>query len=38
MSSSARFDGYKRSGLGRELDDDALEEYLETKAVQFHAG
>jgi aldehyde dehydrogenase (NAD+) len=38
MSSYAPLGGYKRSGLGREMGDDALNEYTEIKSVQFHAG
>ncbi|WP_206184820.1 aldehyde dehydrogenase family protein [Thermoactinospora rubra] len=31
----APFGGYKQSGLGRELGEEGLEEYFETKALQF---
>jgi aldehyde dehydrogenase (NAD+) len=37
MSSYAPLGGYKRSGHGREMGDDALDE-SELKSVQFHAG
>jgi len=32
------FGGYKRSGFGREFGDEGLNEYLETKVIEFHAG
>lgn len=34
----APFGGYYRSGLGRELGEDVLADFCETKAIQFHAG
>jgi aldehyde dehydrogenase (NAD+) len=38
MSPWAPFGGYKRSGVGRELGGDVLDDFTETKAIQFHAG
>jgi aldehyde dehydrogenase (NAD+) len=38
MNPWAPFGGYKRSGIGRELGADALDEFSETKAVQYRAG
>jgi len=32
------FGGYKQSGLGRELGQHAVEEFTETKTIQFHTG
>jgi acyl-CoA reductase-like NAD-dependent aldehyde dehydrogenase len=32
------FGGYKRSGIGREYSSEGLDEYLETKVIDFHAG
>jgi len=32
------FGGYKRSGIGREFGEEGLNEYLETKVIEFHAG
>jgi len=38
MSPWAPFGGYKHSGVGRELGADVLDDFTETKAIQFHAG
>ncbi|WP_319453136.1 MULTISPECIES: aldehyde dehydrogenase family protein [unclassified Mycobacterium] len=38
MNPWAPFGGYKRSGVGRELGADVLDDFTETKAIQFHAG
>jgi aldehyde dehydrogenase (NAD+) len=38
MNPWAPFGGYKRSGTGRELGADVLDDFTETKAIQFHAG
>ncbi|MBF6600782.1 MAG: aldehyde dehydrogenase family protein [Dehalococcoidia bacterium] len=32
------YGGYKQSGIGRELGHEGLEEYMETKAIQFKLG
>jgi aldehyde dehydrogenase (NAD+) len=37
MNPWAPFGGYKRSGVGRELGADILDDFTETKAIQFHA-
>jgi aldehyde dehydrogenase (NAD+) len=37
MNPWAPFGGYKRSGVGRELGADVLDDFTETKAIQFHA-
>ncbi|GAA0616809.1 aldehyde dehydrogenase family protein [Sporichthya brevicatena] len=38
MSPWAPFGGWRRSGLGRELGEGALDEFTELKTVQWHAG
>ncbi|MBV1900198.1 MAG: aldehyde dehydrogenase family protein, partial [Kordiimonadaceae bacterium] len=38
MSSHVPFGGFKRSGIGREFGKEGLLEYMQTKAITFHAG